>query len=260
MKVSTIHPKFLSDQRVMDEHDHVHRILDLLGDEDSVSEHPDYFRYNRRRGLLYVRHRILVEEMIARGIGHTTLIDRRTIEAEEWEKLDISDQEILEDLDEVGVDGSPGRVPLPGGEDLDALICSEDVNSAVPGVMEKNDLFVLWHLYRYVVMERSYRRYRSLADPIQGKARGQVWMLFDLMMEEALAEDPEDRAPGIAYESVWELVEERATEDEKAEFKKLFDALEPGKVDVGMRKFLARVADRIGDEKVLASQMLRPYL
>jgi hypothetical protein len=260
MKILTIHPKFISDQRLMDEHDHVHEILDLLGDEDSVSEHPDYFRYNGRRGLLYIRHRILVEEMIARGFNHTTLIDRRSIEAAEWEDLDISDEEIQKDLGQVKSDDPPGRVPLPEGEDREVLTCSQEINSAVPGILEKEDLYVIWHLYRYVVMERSYSRFRSLSEPLQGKTRGQVWMLLDLMMEEAFAEDPEERAPGIAYESVWELVDEKATDDERKEFKKLFDGLEPGRVDVGMRKFLAGVATRIGDEKVLASQMLRPYL
>ena len=260
MKVLTIHPKFLSDQRLMDEHDHVHKIFDLLGDEDSVSEHPDYFRYNGRRGLLYIRHRILVEEMIVRGFNHTTFIDRRVIDADEWEDLDIAEKDILEDRDQVKSDKSEGRVPLPDTEDLEVLTCSKEINSAVVGIMEKEDLYVIWHLYRYVVMERSYSRYRSLSDPIQGKARGQVWMLFDLMVEEAFAEDPEDRAPAIAYESVWELVEEKATDEERGEFKRLFDALEPGRVDVGMRKFLAGVAARLDDEKVLASQMLRPYL
>jgi len=260
MKILTIQPKFYSDQRLVDEHDHLHEILDLLSDEDSTSEHPDYFRYNGRRGLLYIRHRILVEEMITRGLDHGTLIDRRAINAEEWKDLDISDEEVLEDLEQVRSDDSVGRIPPLDGEDLDLVTGKYEIRSAVPGVLENEDVVVLWHLYKHVVMERSYSRYRNLSDPIQGKGRGQVWMLFDLMLEEAFAEDPDDRAPGIAYETMWEAVEENATEDEREQFNSLLDGLKPGKVDLGMRKFLAGVVARVGDEKLLMSQLLRPYL
>ncbi len=259
-KILTIHPKYYSDKRLVDEHDHLHEILDLLGDEDSTSEHPDYFRFNRRRGLLYIRHRILVEEMIVRGLDHRTLVDRRTIDAEEWKDLDIPDEEILQDMDQIRSDDSAGRVPLPDSEDLEIVTGRNEIRSTITGVLEHEDVVVLWHLYKHVVMERSYSRYRSLSDPIQGQARGQVWMLFDLMLEEAFAEDPDERAPRIAYETIWESVEENATEDERKQFNRLLDGLEPGKVDLGMRKFLAGVVARVGNEKLLMSQLLRPYL
>ena len=85
-------------------------------------------------------------------------------------------------------------------------------------------------------------------------------MLFDLMMEEALAQTPEERAPAVAYGTIWETLQSRATDGEKEEYCRLTGELEPGKVSLDMRRFLASVVERTGDEDLKVSALLAPYL
>ena len=56
------------------------------------------------------------------------------------------------------------------------------------------------------------------------------------------------------------MLEDRATEEEKEEYSRLTGELEPGKVSLDMRRFLASVADRVGDEDLKVSALLSPYL
>ncbi|UCF31191.1 MAG: DUF1722 domain-containing protein [bacterium] len=261
MQILRIHPKYYSDERLNSEHDFLHQLFESLsGEEGALTEHADYFRYNGRRGLLYERHRILVEEMITRGLSHTTLIDRRKIEPEEWKPLETTEDEVLAHRDLVKEEGDAGRKELPDDDNVIELSGEEELRSVLVGVTEQDVLFGLWKRYRHLVMERSYGRYRNLADPIQGKGRGQVWMLFDLMIEEAFASDPEDGAPRTAYETIWEEVEEGATAEEKEDFNRLLDGLEPAKVSLAMRGFLAGVVSRCRHEELLKSQLFKDYL
>ena len=261
MKILSIHPKYYSDDRLNNEHDFLHELYDALSAEGAAfGDHKDYFRYNGRRGLLYLRHRMLVEEMITRGLSHTSLIDRREIEADEWSPLDTADDEIYSHRDLIREEGPPGRVPILDGDDADTLIGRMELSSALIGVTEHEILIGLWKRYKHLVMERSYSRYRNLTDPIQGEGKGQKWILFDMMIEEAFAADPDDRAPGISYETIWEQLEDRALPEETARFGELLEALEPGKISLEMREFLAGVASRCGDEELLKSQLFKAYL
>ena len=259
-RIFSVHPKYFSDQHLVAEHDHLHEILNALGDDDKTSDNTDVFRFNGRRGLLYIRHRMLAEEMGVRAMEHTTLIDRMKIPSTEWDSLEVDDGDVQKDLEEVGAEGTPGRVPLPDGEDIAEVTGEMDVLSVIPGIVEDEILLGLYRRYKYVVMERSYRRYRSLADPMQGKKRGQTWFLFDIMLEEALAAKPGERGPAIAYETLWERLVEAATEEEKQRFQALYGALEPGKISLEMREFLAHTAARVGDEDLLISQLLVQYM
>jgi hypothetical protein len=260
MHIHLVHPKFLSDELLQHEHDFVHKLFDSLSEGDKESlEHPDAFRYNGRRGQLYVRHRKIVEEMIIRGMTHDTLIDRRDIKTEEWAEPDLSPEDVLAEVEKLRAAAS-GRVPLPKTTDPADYTCLDDISSVFVGSVEHDILRGLWKIYRHVVMERSYGRYRSLLDPLQGRGRGSVWMLFDLMMEEALAQMPEDRAPGIAYETIWETLEEKATDEEKAGYERLTGDLEPGKIGLEMRRFLAGVAKRQDNKDLMLSALLSPYM
>ena len=259
MKILSLHPRYLSDETINAEHDFLHSLLDALSDEDAEAmEHPDFFRYNGRRGQLYIRHRMLAEEMLLRAMSHTTMVDRRLIEADEWKDPDIPEKEILGQADEHK--GGAGRVPLTGSEEIITLTGENDMRSVVVGVLELDVLKAFWKIYSFLVMERSYSRYRTLADPIKGKGRGQVWFLFDLMMEEAFASEPEDRAPAIAYETMWEMLEAEATGEESGEYERLTGLLEPGKVSIEMRKFLAESARRQDNDELVRSGLLAPYL
>lgn len=259
-KIHFIHPKFLGDSLVVAEHDFLHDLFDALTSESGEAlEHPDTFRFKGRRGQLYIRHRKLAEEMDLRAIEHTTFIDRKLIDADEWSAPEIDDDEILKDAGLVRESGR-GRFELPSTKSVEDYICPDDFTSVIPGVLEGDLLKAMWRIVRFQVMERSYTRYRALSETLQGKQRGSVWMLFDLMMEEAYSHPHEERAPAIAYETVWELLAEEATDEESARFKELMGELEPGKISLDMRRFLAAVGDRQGNDDIRFSAMLAPYI
>jgi hypothetical protein len=260
MKIHLVHPKFLDDELLQQEHDFLHELYGSLSEgEKGTMEHPDLFRYKERRGQLYIRHRKIVEELGIRGIVHDTLIDRREIEAKEWEPPEVSTDQIMEEAGQLR-GGATGRVTLPDSTAAADFTCPNDITSVIAGTMELDMLRALWKVYGHVVMERSYSRYRNLQDPVQGRGRGSVWMLFDLMMEEALAQVPEERAPSIAYETIWEPLEGNAGEKEKQEYARLTGELKPGKVSLDMRRFLAAEAQRQGNEDLMISALLSPYL
>ncbi len=258
-RIHLVHPKFINDAWLVSEHDFLHRLLDSLSEGKEVLDHPDAFRFNGRRGQLYIRHRKLAEELCLRGMDHTTYLDRRIIEADEWGAPEREPEDLMREVQEHR--GAPeGRLPLPEGGDEKDYTCPEDICSVVVGIVEEDILLALWKIYRFMVMERSYSRYRSLADPLQGRMRGSVWMLFDLMMEEALGSAWEDRGPAIAYETMWERLQEGATPEEKAEYLRLEGALVPGRPGLEMRAFLASVATRQDDKDLQYSALLTPYL
>jgi hypothetical protein len=260
MKIHHVHPKYLNDEMLVREHDFLHSLYESLSkDGKEIAEHPDLFRFKGHRGQLYIRHRRLAEELGVRGIIHDTLIDRRGIEAEEWGPLNVSSEEVLEEA--AYLKGRPpGRVSLPDTATGADFACPDDISSVIVGVTELDMLRALWRIYRYVVMERSYSRYRTLQDPIQGRGRGSVWMLFDLMMEEAFAQVPEERAPGIAYETIWESLESGASEEEKQEFVRLAGELQPSEINLDMRRFLAAAAKKQDNEDLMVSALLSPYI
>lgn len=260
MRIHHVHPKFLGDELLIEEHDFLHGLFDALsGERGAAMDHPDFFRFRGKRGQLYLRHRKLAEEMGTRAISHETVLDRRDLQQDEWGDPPLLSEEVMSDALEVR-EGSHGRVPLPESGDPRDFIAAGDICSAVPGPVDLGILRGLWRVYRHVVMERSYSRYRSLIDPVQGRGSGSVWMLFDLMMEEAFALKPEENGPRIAYETIWEFLGEGASEPEKEKFQRLFDALEPGRVSLPMRRFLAAAANRQGDEDLTDSALLSPYI
>ncbi len=264
-KIHLVHPKFLSNDLLTQEHDFLHELFDALTSQSGDTlEHPDAFRFNGRRGQLYIRHRKLAEDMDLRAMEHTTCIDRKLIEAEEWGAPEIDSEDVLREvggLREDGQgDGDQGRVPLPSTDSVEDYTCPDDFTSVIVGVLEDDLLVVMWRIMRFLVMERSYTSYRALGETLQGKRRGSIWMLIDLMVEETYAHPHDDRAPAIAYESVWEILQGQATGEENAEYKKLEGELVPGKISLDMRRFLASVTARQDNEDLKYSAMLAPYL
>ncbi len=258
MKIHLVHPKFLSDDLLSQEHEFLHILYNSIATDEPM-DHPDAFRYNGRRGQLFARHRRLVEEMMIRTISHTTLIDRRDIDSDHWSEREIADEDVLKEVEELK-DGPAGRVKLPDSTDPVDFTCL-DVISTVLIVRTENDILrALWMIYRFTIMERSYTRYRSLIETLQGRGNASVFMLFDLILEETFAEEPDDRAPAIAYDSIWENLGEKAVADEKAEYERLVGELLPGKPSIEMRRFLASVSSRQGIEDLVRSALLAPYL
>lgn len=258
MKIHLIHPKFLSDDLITREHDFVHKLFDSLGTDEPM-EHPETFRYNGRRGQLFARHRRLVEEMLIRAIPHTTLIDRRDIDSDHWSEPEVTAEDVLKEVEDLK-GGPAGRVQFPESTDPGDFTCL-DIISTVLIVRTENDILqALWRIYRFTVMERSYSRYRSLTETLQGRGKSSVFMLFDLILEETFSEDPDEGAPAIAYELIWESLGEKAAADEKAEYERLTAELVPGKPSMDMRRFLASVASRQKNEDLTRSALLAPYL
>ena len=263
MKIYNVHPKYLSDDNVIAEHDFLHELYTSIsgGKGGSVgTDHSDYFRYSGRRGVLYVRHRMLTEEMNVRAISHTTLIDRRVIEPDDMGYWEPSNDDVSEEKDELVAAGERGRYTLKSGDSAEEAAGRNDICSALVEVVDDEILLGLWARYRFTVMERSYSRYRALTDPLQGRKSGQVWILFDLMLEEAFSVEPDERGPKIAYESIWEILEESVTADEKTEFSQLMDKIESGQVSLDVRRFLGDLVSKYGVDELKKSQLLIPYL
>ncbi len=258
MKIRLIHPKFLSDDLITQEHDFLHKLFDSLGTDEPM-EHPDAFLYNGRRGQLFARHRRLVEEMLLRTISHTTLMDRRDIDSDHWNAPDVTPEDVLKDADEVR-DGPGGRVEFPGSDDPADLTCLNEISTVLIVHTEQDILQALWRIYRFTIMEISYSRYRSLTETLQGRGKASIFMLFDLILEETFSQDPDERAPAIAYESVWEYLSEGATQAEKTEYERLVEELEPGKASIDMRRFLAAMASRQENKDLTRSALLSPYV
>ena len=258
MKIHLVHPKFLNDDLITQEHDFLHELFNSLGTEDPM-EHPDAFLYNGRRGQLYARHRRLVEEMMTRGISHTTLVDRRDIDPDHWKEPEVTAEDVMKEVEEFRA-GSGGRLPLPDSDDPEEYTCLDDISTVLIPHTELDILQALWRIYRFTVMERSYSRYRSLGETVQGRGKSSVFMLFDMMLEETFAEDPDEGAPGITYETIWEYLRDGTTPEEKAEYERLSGELEPGKASLDMRRFLAATASRQGNEDLTRSALLSPYI
>jgi hypothetical protein len=258
MKIHLVHPKFLSDEIITGEHDLLHELFDSLGTDEPM-DHPDAFRYNGRRGQLYARHRRLVEEMLVRGIPHTTLIDRKDIDPDHWREPEVTSEDVLGEVEWLRSQPA-GRVPLPESDDAGDYTCLDDISTVLIEHTEQDILRALWRIYRFTVMEHSYSRYRSLSETLQGRGKASVFMLFDLILEETFAEDLDDRAPAIAYESIWEYLEDNATPEEQGEYERLAGELKPATISHDMRRFLAEAAVRQGNEDLTRSALLSPYL
>jgi hypothetical protein len=258
MRIHLVHPKFINDDLIVKEHDFLHELFDSLGTDEPM-DHPAAFRYNGRRGQLYARHRRLVEEMLIRGIPHTTLIDRKDIDPEHWGEPEVTPEDVLKEADWLRGE-SAGRVDMPESDDPEDYTCLSDISTVLIVHTDPDILKALWRLYRFTVMEHSYSRYRSLSETLQGRGKASVFMLFDLILEETFAADPDDRGPAIAYESIWEYLAEDATPEENAEYKRLFGELKPATISHDMRRFLAGVAVRLGVEDLTRSALLSPYV
>ena len=258
MRIHLVHPKFLSDDIITQEHDLVHKLFDSLATEEPL-DHPDAFRYNGRRGQLFARHRRLVEEMLLRTISHTTVLDRKEIDSDHWDGPDVTPEDVLKEVEWLK-SGSAGRVRLPDSTDPGDYTCLNEISTVLIVHTEQDILRALWRIYRFTIMEQSYSSYRSLTETLQGRGNASVFMLFDLILEEAFAQKPEERAPAITYETVWEYLQEGSTPEENTEYEKLNGELEPGKASVDMRRFLASAASRQEIEDLTRSALLSPYI
>ncbi len=71
MRIWDIAPKRLCRQHLLGEHRELHAIWSILTHgKQGYARHPETLRWKHRLKALYLRHEVLVREMIARGYRH----------------------------------------------------------------------------------------------------------------------------------------------------------------------------------------------
>jgi len=91
MRIWDIAPKKLCRNHLLGEHRELHAIWSVLTkNKKGYSRHPETLRWKGRLAALYARHRMLVEEIDARGYRHYSKLDHRLAR-------DINTQSVLID-------------------------------------------------------------------------------------------------------------------------------------------------------------------
>ncbi|MCM8784471.1 MAG: pyrimidine dimer DNA glycosylase/endonuclease V [Candidatus Omnitrophica bacterium] len=71
MRIWDIHPKFLCSKHLLGEHRELHAIWSILTqNKKGYSKHPETLRWKGKLKALFLRHRLLVEEMEKRNFRH----------------------------------------------------------------------------------------------------------------------------------------------------------------------------------------------
>ena len=80
MRVWDIHPKHLCMDHLLAEHRELHGLWNILtkhGGKGGYSRHPETLRWVGKTKALYNRHSELVSELISRGYGHYSSLDKK---------------------------------------------------------------------------------------------------------------------------------------------------------------------------------------
>lgn len=76
MRIWDIMPKKLCRNHLLGEHRELHAIWSILTkSKKGYSRHPETLRWKGKLAALYLRHKLLVEEMGRRGYRHLSLLD-----------------------------------------------------------------------------------------------------------------------------------------------------------------------------------------
>lgn len=71
MRIWDIHPKFLCNKHLLGEHRELHAIWSILTkNKKGYSRHPETLRWKGKLKALFLRHKLLVEEMRKRDFRH----------------------------------------------------------------------------------------------------------------------------------------------------------------------------------------------
>jgi hypothetical protein len=78
MRVWDLDPSKLCRRHLLGEHRELHAIYSVLSrGKTGYSRHPETLRWKGRLAALYIRHRLLVDEMSRRGYRHMSPLDRK---------------------------------------------------------------------------------------------------------------------------------------------------------------------------------------
>ncbi len=78
MRIWDIHPSILCRKHLLGEHRELHGIWSILTkNKIGYSQHPETKRWSGKLKALYVRHELLVGEMINRGYKHSSPLNDR---------------------------------------------------------------------------------------------------------------------------------------------------------------------------------------
>ena len=78
MRIWDVAPKKLCRNHLLGEHRELHAIWSVLTkNKKGYSKHPETLRWKGKLAALYLRHKILIEEMKSRGYSHHSKLNHR---------------------------------------------------------------------------------------------------------------------------------------------------------------------------------------
>lgn len=78
MRIWDIPPRHLCRQHLLGEHRELHAIWTVIvHNKKGYARHPETLRWHGKLHALYLRHALLVKEMVRRGYHHHSPLDRR---------------------------------------------------------------------------------------------------------------------------------------------------------------------------------------
>lgn len=143
MRIWDINPGYLCRQGLLEEHCDLHELVSILStNRRGYSCHPEIARWSGCGWALRQRHRLLVAEMLLRGISDDSPVLTRARKGK-WPKAYVDDPlRQFQILEAEYVDKDHGRIPLPKNAQQ------------------------LWGQHKYSVLARNAGLYRSLGKSL----------------------------------------------------------------------------------------------
>lgn len=104
MRIWDVQPDLLCRQHLLGEHREVHALWNVITlGKKGYANHPETKRWVGKQKALYLRHELLVKEMLYRGYSHSSPLDAAlAIDVEEQDELLHTLEEQLEMLQKKG--------------------------------------------------------------------------------------------------------------------------------------------------------------
>lgn len=110
MRIWDINPRCLCREHLLGEHRELHAIWTILVEnKKGYAKHPETLRWRGKLKALYLRHELLVKEMLRRGYSHHSALDKKMAKGK------ASQDYFLHSIKEQNkiLKNKPCRCPLP---------------------------------------------------------------------------------------------------------------------------------------------------